>query len=120
MRINLKSKKAFTLVEIMIVVAIIALLAAMAIPAFNKVRQFSHTKACVNNLRQIAYAKDQYFLLNGGEVSVALADLVGQDSYLKSMPVCPQGDAGYTDPLTPETEAVCLRGDPNHALPIGE
>jgi len=106
----------FTLVEIMIVIGIIALLCAMAIPAFNQVRTTSQTKTCVNNLRQIAYAKDQYFLLNGGESSVDLADLVGEDGYLKSLPVCPQGDHGYTEILTPESEAECLSGDPDHVI----
>ena len=59
------SRKGFTLVEIMIVVVIIGLLAAMAIPAFQKVRATSQDKAVTNNLRQIAGAADQYFLERG-------------------------------------------------------
>ncbi|MEM7789896.1 MAG: prepilin-type N-terminal cleavage/methylation domain-containing protein [Verrucomicrobiota bacterium] len=62
---NAKSKKGFTLVEIMIVVVIIGLLAAMAIPAFNKVREQSREKAITNNLRQVASAGQQYILEEG-------------------------------------------------------
>ncbi len=53
-------KKGFTLVEIMIVVAIIGLLAAIAIPNFMKSRVASQATTCVNNLRQIYHAKEQW------------------------------------------------------------
>jgi type IV pilus assembly protein PilA len=80
------SKKGFTLVEIMIVVVIIGLLAAMAIPAFQKVRKTSQDKTILNNLRQLSAAAQQYFLENG----VATANysmLVGTDTdrYIKSI-----------------------------------
>ncbi len=78
------SQKGFTLVEIMIVVVIIGLLAAMAIPAFQKVRTESQKKSVTNNIRQLTAAADQYFLENGTTI-VATADLVGQDSYVKSL-----------------------------------
>lgn len=71
-----KASRAFTLVEIMIVVVIIGLLAAMAIPAFQKVRQNSQDKAVMNNLRQLASAANQYFLEHG-VISVAYEDIVG-------------------------------------------
>lgn len=89
----MKSKKGFTLVEIMIVVVIIGLLAAMAIPAFSKVRSTSQTKAVTNNLRQIASAADQFFI-DQGVTEAAYTDLVGSDKYIKSLN--PVGGEVYT------------------------
>ena len=83
---NKSARKGFTLVEIMIVVVIIGLLAAMAIPAFSKVRQQSRIKAVTNNLRQIATAASQY-MLDKGVTQAAYSDLVGTatDAYIRSI-----------------------------------
>lgn len=78
------SRQAFTLVEIMIVVVIIGLLAAMAIPAFSRVRQSSQDKAVLNNIRQLAAAADQYFL-ESGISSCQQSELVGATSYVKAL-----------------------------------
>ncbi len=68
----------------MIVVVIIGLLAAMAIPAFQKVRASSQDKAVLNNLRQLGAAADQYFLENGTSFA-ALSSLLGSSAYMKNI-----------------------------------
>src|SRR2546425_3255499 len=62
MKLHTNRKAGFTLVEIMIVVAIIGLLAAIAIPNFVKARTTAQQNACINNLRQIDSAKQQWAL----------------------------------------------------------
>lgn len=94
------SSKGFTLVEIMIVVVIIGLLAAMAIPAFQKVRQSSQDKAVLNNARQLSAAADQYFLENGVS-TVARTSLVGSDKYVKAINTV--AGEGYPDNYTQGT-----------------
>src|SRR5476651_1271769 len=78
------NNKGFTLVEIMIVVVIIGLLAAMAIPAFQKVRTNSQDKAVLNNARQLSAGADQYYLENGVS-TVTLSDLIGPTTYVKAL-----------------------------------
>ena len=83
---TIRSNKGFTLVEIMIVVVIIGLLAAMAIPAFQKVRRDAIKKTMVNDARIVANAAQQYFM-DKGYTYVATSDLVGgaTNNYVKAM-----------------------------------
>ena len=91
-------KGGFTLVEIMIVVAIIGLLAAIAIPNFVKARQTAQTNACINNLRIIDAAKQQW-ALEKGKVSTDVPVAADLTPYLGRsgtvMPKCPIGPTDY-------------------------
>jgi type IV pilus assembly protein PilA len=62
----------------------VGFMAAMAIPAFQKVRQSSQEKAVTNNLRQLAAAADQYYL-ETGKTSATYADLVGPQKYIRQI-----------------------------------
>ena len=89
-----RMKKGFTLVEIMIVVAIIAILAAVAIPNFLKYRRSSQATACVSNLKQIQTAKEQV-LMAGKELTTD--NIFGATALIKQEPHCPaQSTVSYT------------------------
>ena len=85
----------------MIVVVIIGLLAAMAIPAFQKVRVASQDKAVLNNARQMAAAADQYYLETGA-TSADAASLIGATNYVKALNTVANETypVGYTQGMT--------------------
>lgn len=116
-------QKGFTLVEIMIVVAIIGLLAAIAIPNFIRARATTQQNACINNLRLIDGAKEQYAIENrlSDDADVATTQV---NTYLKriSVPdgggdVCPGGGT-YTIGVIGTTPSCTLSTNTySHVLP---
>ena len=91
MRIKYSIRSAFTLVEIMIVVAIIGLLAAIAVPSFVRAREKAQQTACISNLRGLEGIKGTWALENkrGNTDVPADTDLFGPSLYMQSKPSCP-------------------------------
>jgi len=121
MRTNQQRSGGFTLVEIMIVVAIIGLLAAIAIPNFVKARNTAQANACINNMKQISSAIDLFALENNKTDS----DTVGEADikpYIKGgqMPVCPAGNKAYqlggTVAATPSVTCLNAASTPPHKI----
>lgn len=100
MKIQTSRKAGFTLVEIMIVVAIIGLLAAIAIPNFVKARETARANTCINNLRLIDAAKQQWATEHNKQstdtpADTSLVPYIGRPG-ATALPVCPDGTAAYT------------------------
>ena len=111
MRLN---KKGFTLVEIMIVVAIIGLLAVIAIPNFVRARTTAQTNACINNMRQIDSGKQQWAIENNqpGTASPTSAEV---GAYIRGgFPSCPASGT-YTINNVDTSPSCSVHG----ALPTG-
>jgi prepilin-type N-terminal cleavage/methylation domain-containing protein len=122
MKLNSSKNSGFTLVEIMIVVAIIGLLAAIAIPNFVKARTTSQANACINNLRQLDGGVQQYALESKLSSSSSYS-LSAIKPYIKldskgNIPGCP-ANGSYTAGSTVTNPPTCsLSGStPAHALP---
>ena len=122
MKIPTSRQRGFTLVEIMIVVAIIGLLASMAVPAFVRAREKARQTTCISNLHQIEGAIETWAaeLNKPAGQTVTYSDIIG---YLKNSVVCPAGGTTFEDSYsltTVDTPPTCQRmptGAMPHVLP---
>ena len=122
MKLNPNARGGFTLVEIMIVVSIIGLLSAIAVPNFVKARNTTQTDACLNNLRQLDGATQQW-MLETGKTSTDSPDQAAVAGYLRgdTLPTCPVGKAAYVfaNPIGTGRAVTCsnVGSHPDHVLP---
>ena len=110
---NTKMQKGFTLVEIMIVVAIIAILAAIAIPNFIAYRNESQGNACVSNMSSIKSAAESYLIKHPDATTFSATELApaSGEGFLKKWPTCPKGGE-YT--VTKDTSGAIVVTCGNH------
>ena len=114
----------FTLVEIMIVIAIIGLLCAIAIPNYVRARANSQASACVNNLRELSNAADQFALEHGKTSGYLLVFPDDVTPYIKlnsanAIPACPAGGTYSLQTIGSVPQAICSLGNtvtPAHVM----
>ena len=114
----------FTLVEIMIVVAIIGLLAAIAIPSFVHARTRTQAVTCINTLKQIETAVQQIDFEKGLSQGALVNYPDDITPYIKlnannAIPPCPAGGDYSVEPVGANPQAVCSKSntvEPPHIL----
>lgn len=114
---NIKKNKGFTLIEIMIVVMIIGILLAIAVPNFVRARDTSRASTCVANLKQIDSAKEQYAMENrlGSGATVTQANIVS--NYIRTMPACASGGTYAIGTVGANPTCTYSATDARHTLP---
>ncbi|MFA6141784.1 MAG: prepilin-type N-terminal cleavage/methylation domain-containing protein [Candidatus Omnitrophota bacterium] len=111
------NRKGFTLVEIMIVVAIIGLLAAIAIPNFVRARTRAQQEACIANLKQIEGAIQVWAVDTGQAETATPAWSALTPTYIRTKPSCPSAGATAYDTLPAVSGRPTCSAGGTHVLP---
>lgn len=111
-------RRGFTLVEIMIVVLIIGIIVAIAVPNWIQARETSRKNSCIENLKQIDSAKEQWAMSSNQPSGAAVlwSDLLGPGNFLKGNPSC-NGGGTYTLNVIGVTPTCSLAPTAGHVIP---
>ena len=120
-----RKRSGFTLIELMIVIAIIAILAAILVPNFVRARAQGHVTACKSNLKNIGTALEMYATDNQGRYPSPLGKLTSgsMGGYLKQIPTCPAASsdtytASYKSTTNPDIFTVYCNGTNHSAVEL--
>ncbi len=119
MKIRVSRKSGFTLLEIMIVVSLIGMMAAIGVPNMIKARSESQKDVCISNLRQINSAVQQWAVetKQSPAATVSASDVT---PYMRNQAICPAGGTSFSDSYklgTVAEGAICLQLPTAHILP---
>lgn len=116
----IQGRKGYTLVEIMIVVAILAVLLSVAIPNYLKSGKNTSKNSCIVNLRQIDSAMEQWAIENNIVAGTVLGAMEESEVYAYvdgGMPSCPSGGEYSLHAVGSRPQVTCSREDEGHILP---
>lgn len=117
---RLFDRKAFSLIEIMIVVAIIAIAISIAVPNFFKMNEISKRTVCINNLKKITAAVEEWALekniTSGTEINESREEDIYTNYFRGGRPKCPTAGEYVIYPVGANPQVRCTEEDKGHIL----